>query len=522
MLKQLFVCYDDNLNAGLKTAFAEDFRAADSVVLKVLFAYFIIVSFLTSWQYGYFTLGIVGGGLVFGACFMAYKIMPGAALTRVIMAVGLTAMMAISIQQANGLGEGHFLFFVNFTILIRYRDIVPLLVLVATTVAHHIVFTYCQSIGLTVLGTDINIFSWGYETSWGLFAPLIYHVVIAVLGGAVATYYIWDGNIKFVTSNSVIGLVQRGAQGDFSGRINIKDQNGLSDTVNVFFDRIERVFTNTTDTANQLTEQAGDVTRVAQHGVNAAQEQQAEINKITTVMEEMAEAMTAVADNAEKTSSALLSAVETSDSGKALASKFESTINTLSQRVDNASKVLEELEQSSQQINSIVATIRGISEQTNLLALNAAIEAARAGEQGRGFAVVADEVRVLSQRTHDSTEEISRMITSLQSTSNSAVETMRQCHELTEESVTDASNASSGFADIAQLVKEINVMASEIKLAAEEQKVKTAEISNNTFVIQDASEQLLGDNNKNKESAARLNEMALRLSEQINQFSEKG
>ncbi|MCF2909596.1 methyl-accepting chemotaxis protein [Pseudoalteromonas sp. DL2-H2.2] len=518
MLKNLLICYDDKLSDYMKARFDEDFRRADKVVLMTLLAFYFMVALLTPWQNGYFMLGILGGGAVFGICLAAYKTMPGAFMTRIIMAVGLTAMMAITIQQANGLGEGHFIFFLNFTILIRYRDVMPLLALIGVTVAHHLTMTYCQSIGAQLWGTPIIIFSWGDQTDWGLIAPLLYHIVIALIGAAIAIYYIHDGNIKFVASNQVIGLVQKGADGDLTDRIDTVEETNLSRIVNGFFDRLNNALLDTASTAKTLTQQAEDTTRQAQSSAQAAQEQQSEIVKISSAVDQMTSATGEIASNAEQTASALREAVDNSRTGQTLANKFEQTIDTLSSRVKDATQVLDQLEQSSQQISTIVATIRGISEQTNLLALNAAIEAARAGEQGRGFAVVADEVRVLSQRTHASTEEISAMINTLQSTSHSAVETMNQCYELTSASVDDASNASRSFSEIANLISDINAMASQIATAAEQQSAMTNDIRQNTDNIQSASSQFLNDAEESLQYASRLSDMSVKLNRQIQQF----
>jgi methyl-accepting chemotaxis protein len=502
----------------MKARFKEDFKDADKVVLLTLFAFFIVVAFITSWHNGYFTLGIVGGGIVFGICLAAYKTMPGEPMTRVIMALGLVAMMAITVQQANGLGEGHFLFFLNFTILIRYRDIVPLASLIVMTVLHHITLTYCQSVGVDLFGTPLTVFTWGEETGWGIIAPLMYHVLFAVIGAIIATYYILDGNVRFFEASQVIGVIQDAATGDLSKRIESKQESELTHTVNGFFEELNNTLSTTARTAHSLHGQAEDTTKLADKSAQEVQQQREELTKISSAVNEMNSATRDIASNAEQTSSALNSAVTISADGKSMAVKFEATIKQLSERVNSATNVLTKLEEGSQQINTIVSTIKGISEQTNLLALNAAIEAARAGEQGRGFAVVADEVRVLSQRTHDSTEEISSMIGTLQDASNSAVETMRGCHELTAASVEEASAASRSFSEIAESINTISSMATQIATAAEEQSVVTEEINRNASNITITTEQFYEDANASLAQASSLNAMSNELNQQISRF----
>lgn len=518
MFKKFFACYDATLSEFMKSSFAADFRQADKLVLTAIFGYFVIVALLTPLHNGYFKLGIIGGGVVFAVCFLAYKTLPGTLISRLIMTAGLTAMMAITIQQSNGLGEGHFLFFINFTILIRYRDILPLVTLVLMTVVHHLALTYCQYVGLSLFGQPILIFSWGMESDLGLMAPLIYHIVIAVVGATVAAFYIHEGITHFMAANNVIGIVKDGSEGNLTERIRTAETTPLINMVNQFFERLQSTLLGASKTVTTLEQQAFTSSKLAEDSALQANQQQASIDAVTDAMRQLAQATKEIAHNTEQTASELDKSVKVSETGRQLAIKFESSISKLAEMVRQASNVLAELEKGSQQINVIVSTIRGISEQTNLLALNAAIEAARAGEQGRGFAVVADEVRVLSQRTHSSTEEISAMISTLQSTANSAVSMMSGCHRLTEESVVDAANASTSFKELADTIEAISKMATQVAAAVEQQTIISEEISANTLKIQDVSSQFSQEAKNSKENAALLKTLSTALAEQIKQF----
>jgi len=230
-------------------------------------------------------------------------------------------------------------------------------------------------------------------------------------------------------------------------------------------------------------------------------------------MTQMDQTTQEIAKNAEQSAAASHQSVETTEQGSQLASTFKDSIGQLAARVNKASEIIADLDQSSQQINSIVATIQSIAEQTNLLALNAAIEAARAGEQGRGFAVVADEVRVLSQRTHASTEEISTMIKTFQSTTSTAVDTMAGCHELADNSVGDANKSAEIFQDISSAISEINHMVTQIATAAEQQSAATNEINRNTEKIRDVSQHFLTEASGASAQAAQLETMSKDMSE---------
>lgn len=182
-------------------------------------------------------------------------------------------------------------------------------------------------------------------------------------------------------------------------------------------------------------------------------------------------------------------------------------------------QIIGDLEQYRTQINSIVVTISSIAEQTNLLALNAAIEAARAGEQGRGFAVVADEVRVLSQRTHNSTTEISTMLNTFQSTISNAAQSMNQCGGLANTSVDAAVDANSNFEQMIVEIKRIADMVSQIAIGAEEQSKVTTQVHKNTIVINDMPADSQRENQLHTEQTAALAEQSGEISDLLRQFT---
>jgi len=512
MFQNLLLAYQPNLSTQLREALQRDFKLTDRIMVCIIAVYAVIVAGLTSWQNEYFTLGIVGGGLILALSLFAYKSMAGTMLSRIIMATALTGIMAISVQQANGLGEGHFVFFMNITILIRYRDIVPLLTLTVLTIAHHVAFTYCQYAGVEIFGESVTIFAWGSD-EWGIMAPLIYHLAIAVMSLGIATFYIFEGNKAFKINNMVVGAFKQAATGDVTTRIDNPDESNLISRINGFFEGLHNTFVKMQSISSTLTQQATSGNESAQKRESQATNQQDEVNMVATAMTQMDQTTQEIAKNAEQSAAASHQSVETTEKGSQLASTFKDSIGQLAARVNKASEIIADLDQSSQQINSIVATIQAIAEQTNLLALNAAIEAARAGEQGRGFAVVADEVRVLSQRTHASTEEISTMIKTFQSTTSTAVDTMAGCHELADNSVGDANKSAEIFQDISNAITEINHMVTQIATAAEQQSAATNEINRNTEKIRDVSQHFLTEASGASAQAAQLEGMSKDMSE---------
>ena len=196
----------------------------------------------------------------------------------------------------------------------------------------------------------------------------------------------------------------------------------------------------------------------------------------------------------------------------------QESITNLANQVDNASGIIQELDKNAQDINTILSTIRDIAEQTNLLALNAAIEAARAGEQGRGFAVVADEVRVLSQRTHSSTDEIRNMIETLQRNTANAVQSMDESKSFAQSSVDDANNATHALEEIAISITQISDMAIQISNAAAEQRTVTDEVSKNIQSANDVSDQMSHQADNSQKLSEELRSIAKQLNNQVHLF----
>lgn len=246
--------------------------------------------------------------------------------------------------------------------------------------------------------------------------------------------------------------------------------------------------------------------------------QQEQIGMVAEAMTEMTNATHDIAHHAEHTATSVDESVTSAEQGKTQVDKTRDSIVVLADKVEQAGNVISTLNQHAQKISGILATIQGIAEQTNLLALNAAIEAARAGEQGRGFAVVADEVRVLSQRTHASTEEIQSMITSLQGTAQNAVTIMDDSRKLATGSVENADFASKSLNKINDAVAVISNMASQIATAAEEQSQVVKEVLQNMTAIKRVADSTTDDAQLGEARAKVLQDHARALSDKVSTF----
>ncbi|MGN5107003.1 methyl-accepting chemotaxis protein [Aeromonas hydrophila] len=310
-------------------------------------------------------------------------------------------------------------------------------------------------------------------------------------------------------------------EGDLTVHINTrsKDEVGqLAESFNQFVARLHGIVSRLRDVTVELAAQSRAQAAGAQSRSQRVRQQQDEIVMVATAVTEMASATQEIAGNAEFAATTSGDAVKLAVAGQSQVGQSQRSITGLADEVADASQIIVELDAHAQKISGILATISGIAEQTNLLALNAAIEAARAGEQGRGFAVVADEVRVLSRRTHDSTDEIQQMIETLQQTTRRAVSGMETSRQLAGTSVEDAESANLSLGQINEAIGAISDMATQIAAAAEEQTSVTSEISRNTENIRHVSQELAEQANQEAAQAAELKGLTERLEQEIGRF----
>ncbi|MCY9824697.1 methyl-accepting chemotaxis protein [Vibrio chagasii] len=336
----------------------------------------------------------------------------------------------------------------------------------------------------------------------------------------VAMFVIKKALAPLTTLSSAMEALSKG-DGDLTQRItvNSKDEIGtLAHHVNAFIAKLQEIVRDIADSSSQLNEQSEVSTNVARQTSDGLTVQLHEISQIATAVHEMSATAEEVANNAQMTADSAISSTENCEQGKRVIIRNQDSITNLAQQVENASGIIQELEKNALDINAILSTISDIAEQTNLLALNAAIEAARAGEQGRGFAVVADEVRVLSQRTHSSTDEIREMIETLQKNSVSAVESMQRSQDLAQSSVDDANNATTALEEIASSIQQISDMASHISNAASEQRTVTGEVSKNIQLVNDVSDKMSTEADNSRHLSEELRGIAQQLNAQVQLF----
>nr|WP_097305877.1 methyl-accepting chemotaxis protein [Pseudomonas chlororaphis] len=312
------------------------------------------------------------------------------------------------------------------------------------------------------------------------------------------------------------------AEGDLSQsiRVNGRDEPGrLLQAMATMQEKLRQTLLHISGSASQLASAAEELNSVTDESARGLTQQNNEIEQAATAVNEMTCAVEEVARNAVSTAEASNDATQSASEGRNLVQETVSAIELMSSEVQSSANRISELAEESRDIGKVLDVIRGLADQTNLLALNAAIEAARAGDAGRGFAVVADEVRALAYRTQQSTSEIERMIGSIQSGTEHAVESMRTSTERADSTLSIARGAGGALDTINTAVNEINERNLVIASAAEEQALVAREVDRNLVNIRDLSVQSATGANQTSDASHELSRLAVDLNSMVARFT---
>jgi len=321
----------------------------------------------------------------------------------------------------------------------------------------------------------------------------------------------------------IVSMIKDVAQGegDLTKRLDIRSKDELGEVCiwfNVFIDKLHEIVSHMSRTTHQVSTAAAHLHATAEHMATSAEEVTAQVETVATAGEEMSATSGDIAQSCNNAAEAARHASEAAVSGAKVVDETITVMKSIAERVGDTAKAVDSLGKRSEQVGEIVGTISDIADQTNLLALNAAIEAARAGEQGRGFAVVADEVRALAERTTKATKKIGEMIKAIQNETDGAVVAMEEGVREVARGSEKAADSGKALGKILGQINEVNMQINQVATAAEEQTATTSEISNNMHQITEVVAQTAQSSMESSEAANELSSLAEELEQIVAQF----
>ncbi|KGY12659.1 hypothetical protein NM22_08035 [Vibrio tubiashii] len=349
---------------------------------------------------------------------------------------------------------------------------------------------------LDELSQSINalVASTNQKVERGADSNIIMTSVLFIVAIVVSVLIVWSQIQSIKTPlKSITNALTALGDGQIDQHIDLKKKDEFGEIaagINQLANKLGGVLSGLKESSSTLSHSAQGALDVSTKSEEMLESQKFQTSSVATAVTEMESAVYEVARNAESSLGQVLAIRELASTGKSKMDMSINSINELDSDIESAAQTIGQMKQESENIEGILEVITGIAEQTNLLALNAAIEAARAGEQGRGFAVVADEVRNLASKTQSSTEEIYRMIQSLQKISTSSVDIMQKNSQTAKEVVDNSQHAATSLLEISSAIDSVANMSEQIASAAQEQSHVSKEITENVVAISDSAEEI--------------------------------
>jgi methyl-accepting chemotaxis protein len=483
----------------------------DKIMLWVTFLLWII-SFLYAPANNTWALALTVGGVLTLINWCAIRVVDHPRLTPIIIGVVYMVFVSLHVHQLHGMIEAHFGYFVLLAVLFTYLDWRTLIVAALAAAVIHVALHLLQTAGVHIYLFPDHLHSWGIVFMHAFYV-VIETAILIVLVRLVSRLLMVAQELVMVTES----MVADGSQIDLSVRANTP-KNSILNHLNWLFDSIQATVKSAISAQDEAHRGLTSLSGNSEHLVQIADKSHSSADNIRDEMCNMHKMLIDVATQIQRAGELVEDTVAAQADGTSAVQSSRQAINELSNILEQSAVSLDELAQDCTAITTSVSEIKGIAEQTNLLALNAAIEAARAGEQGRGFAVVADEVRALATRTKASTENINLIVSRLVSGSKQSVDTMGVARERAVDTVANSQAVEAGFARIALAITELNRISVQIAADTQSQIQMSDVVTRQTSQLNDFSAETAYIVAQNQQLIAQLQESFNDLKEALTRF----
>jgi methyl-accepting chemotaxis protein len=440
--------------------------------------------------------------------FALYKLLPGSLVSRLACASSFMVLAALLIQITGGLAEAHFSIFVLLAFLLYYRDWRPVVMAAALIAVHHLVFNFMQAAGL-----GVSVFSDGAS-----FNTVLVHAAFVVVEAGLLVYMSVGLRREAIQAARVGEAAERIGSGDLASAI-------VPDAGMPLLAKMESMRNRLAQTVSLLVTESASAQKVADamlvnaENVTAATGQQSEATqRMASAVQELTASIQQIAQNAEDASDRVQRSGQSADRGVAVMDELAGEIRQTGTAILEVETSMQQIGAQFESVKAIVALIKDIADQTNLLALNAAIEAARAGEQGRGFAVVADEVRKLAERTRLATEDIARTVVSMQASKDCALSSVANTVSTAKRGVDRVGEVGVSIASVSTDISEMMSIVIGISESMKEQTQAAADIAAGVEQVAALADSTASTAAEDRATAAQLNTMAQALVAAGSQF----